>query len=81
MALNPYLFIGLFFLTLFFMFFLNIYLCFAIRIIELTAEEKAELDSPELSEKDLPDSELANYLRSTKEVDSLKALMDPSDWE
>lgn len=43
--------------------------------LELTAEEEAVLDVPELSEKDLPEGELSSYLRSAKEVDSLKQWM------
>lgn len=49
--------------------------------LELTTEEEAVLDMPELSEKDLPEEELSGYLRSAKEVDSLKRWMDSSDSE
>lgn len=37
------------------------------------------MEAPELSEKDLPDSELKNYLRSSKEVESLKQLVESED--
>ena len=48
------------------------------QFLELTTEEEAVLDAPELSEKDLPEQELAGYLRSSKEMESLKRWMDSS---